>query len=83
MQQPSSWKVRYLSLGGRLTLVNSVLSAIPTYWLSLFKIPCWVIKKINRIRRDFLWSGTDIDHPKCRLVGRIFVALATMGVGVF
>ncbi|XP_039123641.1 uncharacterized protein LOC120260266 [Dioscorea cayenensis subsp. rotundata] len=63
------WKGRYLSLGGRLTLVNSVLSAIPTYWMSLFKVPCWVIKKINRIRRDFLWSGTDIDHPKCRLVG--------------
>lgn len=27
----SSWKVKHLSLGGRLTLVNSVLSAIPTY----------------------------------------------------
>ncbi|XP_039122000.1 uncharacterized protein LOC120258608 [Dioscorea cayenensis subsp. rotundata] len=65
----ASWKVRFLSLGGRLTLVNSVLSAIPTYWMPLFKVLCWVIKKINRIRRDFLWSGTDIDHPKCRLVG--------------
>lgn len=27
----SSWNVRHLSLGGRLTLVNSVLTAIPTY----------------------------------------------------
>ncbi|XP_039126955.1 uncharacterized protein LOC120263117 [Dioscorea cayenensis subsp. rotundata] len=65
----STWKVQFLSLGGRLTLVNSVLSAIPTYWMSLFHLPCWVVKKINRIRRDFLWSGPDIDHPKCRLVG--------------
>lgn len=27
----SSWKVHHLSLGGRLTLVNSVLIALPTY----------------------------------------------------
>ncbi|XP_039118050.1 uncharacterized protein LOC120253914 [Dioscorea cayenensis subsp. rotundata] len=62
-------KCNISSLGGRLTLVNSVLSAIPTYWMSLFRLPCWVIKKINRIRRDFLWSGPDIDHPKVRLIG--------------
>ncbi|XP_039130342.1 uncharacterized protein LOC120266746 [Dioscorea cayenensis subsp. rotundata] len=64
----SSWKSSYLSMGGRLTLVNSVLSALPTYWMSLFRLPKWVIKAIDRIRRDFLWSSPDIDHPGCRLV---------------
>lgn len=64
----STWKGRFLSLGGRLTLVNSVLSVLPTYWLSIFRIPAWVIKKIDQIRRDFLWSGPDIDQPTCRLV---------------
>ncbi|XP_039134175.1 uncharacterized protein LOC120271557 [Dioscorea cayenensis subsp. rotundata] len=49
-------------------LVISVLSAVPTYWMSLFRLPPWVIKKINRIQRDFLWSGADIDKPRCRLV---------------
>lgn len=49
--------------------MNSVLSAIPTYWMSLFKLPCWVIKATDRVRRDFLWSGPDIDHPSWRLVG--------------
>lgn len=64
----SSWKVHHLSLGGRLTLVNSVLSALPTYWMSIFRLSLWVIKEIDRIRRDFLWSGPDIDYSGCRHV---------------
>lgn len=65
----ASWKMKHLSLGVRLTLVNSVLSAILTYWMSIFRLPGWVVKDIDKIRRDFLWSGPDIDHPRCRLVG--------------
>lgn len=48
-------------------MINYVISAIPTYCMSLFRLPYWVIKEINRIRRDFLWSGPDIDHPRRRL----------------
>ena len=33
------WRSQYLSLGGRLTLINSVLDALPTYMLSIFHIP--------------------------------------------
>ncbi|XP_039140432.1 uncharacterized protein LOC120277641 [Dioscorea cayenensis subsp. rotundata] len=62
------WKSKFLSLGGRLTLLNSVLTVIPTYWMSLFKLPCWVIRSIDKIWRDFLWSGPDLQHPKIRLV---------------
>lgn len=36
--------------------------------MSLFRLPAWVIKKIDRIRRDFLCSGPDIEHLGCRLV---------------
>lgn len=50
-------------------MVNSVLSAFPTYWMSIFRLPSWVIKKLDYIRRDFLQSVLDIDHSKCRLVG--------------
>ena len=45
-------------MGGRLTLVNSVLSALPLYYLSFFKLPCWVIKKIDVTRSKFFWSGS-------------------------
>ncbi|XP_039113709.1 uncharacterized protein LOC120249266 [Dioscorea cayenensis subsp. rotundata] len=36
--------------------------------MSLFKLPRWVIKSIDKIMRDFLWSGPDLHHPKIRLV---------------
>ncbi|XP_039143935.1 uncharacterized mitochondrial protein AtMg00310-like [Dioscorea cayenensis subsp. rotundata] len=36
--------------------------------MSMFRLPAWVIKMIDRIRRDFLWSDPDIEHPGCRLV---------------
>lgn len=49
-------------------MVNSVLTALPTYWMSIFRLPAWVIKKIDQLRRDFLWTGPDIDNPVFRLV---------------
>lgn len=36
--------------------------------MSLFHLPSWVIKKIDHLRRYFLWSGPDIDRPTCKLV---------------
>ncbi|XP_039141329.1 uncharacterized protein LOC120278666 [Dioscorea cayenensis subsp. rotundata] len=57
-----------IPISGGLTLLNYVLTAIPTYWISLFKLPHWVIKSIDKIRRDFLWFGPDLHHPKIRLV---------------
>lgn len=49
--------LQYLSLGGRLTLINGVLDVIPTYLMSLFPIPVSVEKKFNRMRSQFLWEG--------------------------
>jgi len=51
------WRSQYLSLGGRLTLINSVLDALPTYMLSIFHIPQSVVQRLDKIRRNFLWQG--------------------------
>ncbi|RVX05281.1 Transposon TX1 uncharacterized 149 kDa protein [Vitis vinifera] len=51
------WQKAYLSLGGRITLIQSCLSHLPSYFLSLFKMPASVAAKIERLQRDFLWSG--------------------------
>ncbi|RVW64138.1 Pumilio-like 6, chloroplastic [Vitis vinifera] len=51
------WQKTYLSFGGRITLIHSCLSHIPSYFLSLFKISASVAAKIERLQRDFLWSG--------------------------
>ncbi|KAG5594579.1 hypothetical protein H5410_035811 [Solanum commersonii] len=51
------WKSQYLSMGGRLTLINYVLDALPTYMMSLFPIPPGIINRLDSIRRKFLWQG--------------------------
>ncbi|WJZ96627.1 hypothetical protein VitviT2T_015292 [Vitis vinifera] len=51
------WQKAYLSFGGRITLIQSCLTHMPCYYLSLFKLPASVAAKIERLQRDFLWSG--------------------------
>ena len=50
----ASWKKLYLSKGGRLTLIKSTLSSLPTYFLSPFTVPTSVANKIEKLQRDFL-----------------------------
>jgi hypothetical protein len=50
----SSWKGKYLSVGGRLVLINSVLSSLPMFMLSFFfEIPKGVLEKIDYFRSRF------------------------------
>jgi hypothetical protein len=53
----AGWKSLYLSRGGRLTLLKSTLSSLPTYYLSLFTIPISVANRMERIKRNFLWGS--------------------------
>ncbi|GKV10561.1 hypothetical protein SLEP1_g21905 [Rubroshorea leprosula] len=55
----SQWKGRFVSMGGRITLINVVLSSLPVFLMSMFLIPKGVIKKLDSIRRAFLWGGND------------------------
>lgn len=50
---------KLISRGGRLQLLNSVLSTIPIYYMACFKLPMWVIKCMDQIRRRFLWGRSD------------------------
>ncbi|MCH96738.1 RNA-directed DNA polymerase (Reverse transcriptase), partial [Trifolium medium] len=43
---------------GRIVLLNSVLNAIPIFYLSYMKISVQVWKKIRRIQGEFLWGCT-------------------------
>lgn len=55
----SCWRGKQLSFGGRICLVKSVLSALPLYFISFFKIPQGVEKSINQLMSRFLWGGSD------------------------
>ncbi|XP_021975207.1 uncharacterized protein LOC110870328 [Helianthus annuus] len=52
----ASWKANSLSFAGRVTLAKSVLGSLPSYFLWIFKAPSSVLKKLERIRRDFVWG---------------------------
>lgn len=59
----STWRSRQLSIGGRITLINSVLSSLPLYFFSFFKAPKKVINEIEKVQRQFLW-GRDMETRK-------------------
>ena len=43
------WKRQHISKGGRLTLIKSILSSLPTYFLSLLCIPKGVSLRLEKI----------------------------------
>ncbi|KAJ9692984.1 hypothetical protein PVL29_011901 [Vitis rotundifolia] len=57
----AQWKRHYISKGGRITLIKSTLASMPTYHLSLFRMPKNVAKRLERIQRDFLWGGGNLE----------------------
>nr|GEU73471.1 RNA-directed DNA polymerase, eukaryota [Tanacetum cinerariifolium] len=59
----SNWKVKTLSIGGRLTLLKSVLGASPLYYMSIFKTPKTVLKDLEAIRSKF-FNGANSSETK-------------------
>jgi hypothetical protein len=53
------WKRCLLSYPGRETLIKTVLSAMPTFFLTIFKMRKWAISRIDKYRRGLLWKGKD------------------------
>jgi hypothetical protein len=58
----------FLSYNGRLILVNSVFSALPTFYMCSLKLPLQVIKQIDVYRKHCLWSKGDINRKGSCLV---------------
>jgi hypothetical protein len=62
----ASWKGKVLSSGGRLVLINSVLSSLPMFMMSFFRIPKGVLSRLNYYRSRFYWQ-CDEHKKKYRL----------------
>jgi hypothetical protein len=79
----ASWKRLYLSKGGRVTLIKSTLSNLPTYFLSLFPIPSSVANRIEKLHRDFLWGGIG-EEFKFHLVNwaKVCSPISSGGLGI-
>jgi hypothetical protein len=63
----ASWKKIYLFRGGRLMLIKSTLSSLPTYFLSLLPLLVGIARRLECLQRDFLWDGMG-GEPKFHLV---------------
>jgi hypothetical protein len=56
LQKPlSSWKGKLMSLGGRLILINSVLTNMVLYMISFFLLPKGVLHRLDYYRSRFFW----------------------------
>ncbi|GKA19947.1 hypothetical protein Tco_0699862 [Tanacetum coccineum] len=54
----SKWKMKTLSIGGRLTLLKSVLGSMPIYHMLIFKVPVKILQRMESIRSHF-FNGSD------------------------
>jgi hypothetical protein len=50
------WKRKLISSGSKVVLINSVLTSLPLYHFSVFKVPKGVLKTLIGMQRDFLWG---------------------------
>ena len=73
----------YLSKGGKVTLIKSTISSLPTYFLSLLPLPAKVANRMEKLQRDFLWSGIN-GEPKLHLVSwaQVCKSLQVGGLGI-
>nr|GEY59888.1 RNA-directed DNA polymerase, eukaryota [Tanacetum cinerariifolium] len=79
----SNWKVKTLSIGGRLTLLKSVLGASPLYNMSIFKVPKGILKSMEAIRSNF-FNGIDYTVKKITWAAwdKILASKKNGGLGV-
>lgn len=63
----SGWRSKHLSWAGRLVLIKHTLSSPPVHLAMVMLIPQSISNAIERIMRNFLWSGSE-DKLKANLV---------------
>ncbi|GJR55734.1 RNA-directed DNA polymerase, eukaryota [Tanacetum coccineum] len=63
----SNWKMKSLSIGGRLTLLKSVLGSMPIFHMSIFRVPLTVLHSLESIRCHF-FNGHELNSNKASWV---------------
>jgi hypothetical protein len=62
------WLGKHVSMAGRATLVRAVLTSIAIYYITVLDVPAEVLKKIDSIRRAYLWAACDkVTGGKCKV----------------
>ena len=64
-QRALSWSSRFLSTVGKTTMLKSVLSSMPTYTMSCFKLPNTLCKRIQSALTRFWWDSAADKKKMC------------------
>nr|GEZ03300.1 RNA-directed DNA polymerase, eukaryota, reverse transcriptase zinc-binding domain protein [Tanacetum cinerariifolium] len=79
----SKWKLKTLSIRGRLTLLKSVLGASPIYVMSFYKVPKSVLFVMESIRRNFFNGIQGVDKKITWIKwSKVLAAKQFGGIGV-
>ncbi|GJW79157.1 RNA-directed DNA polymerase, eukaryota, reverse transcriptase zinc-binding domain protein [Tanacetum coccineum] len=78
----SKWKMKTLSIGGRLTLLKSVLGSIPIFHMSIYRAPLSVLRTLESIRSK-KFKGHDINSNKASWVNwkKVLASKEKRGLG--
>ncbi|GJW52155.1 RNA-directed DNA polymerase, eukaryota, reverse transcriptase zinc-binding domain protein [Tanacetum coccineum] len=74
----SRWKMKLLSIGGRLTLLKSVLGSMLIFHMSIFKVPSSNLKSLESIRSRFFNGQNPKSNKaswKCSLWTKVIKAI--------
>jgi hypothetical protein len=76
----SGWRGRSLPIGGRLLLVNYVLTAMLAHAMAAGTLPAGVIEAFDKRRRVFLWTGEETcNGGQCKVAWDAVCTLNAMG----
>ncbi|GJX99283.1 RNA-directed DNA polymerase, eukaryota, reverse transcriptase zinc-binding domain protein [Tanacetum coccineum] len=73
-----------VGVGGRLSLIKSVLISLPTYYMSIYMMPATIQKKLEAMR-EFFFIGDDLDEKNMTWVFSTWMAFGenTHSLGSF
>lgn len=58
------WDSKTLSMGGRVTIMKSILTSIPLYTLSYLRLAKTIESKMRSMMCQFLWGGEENEGDK-------------------
>ena len=61
-----NWSYKLLSLGGRVVLINSVLSGLDVYWFAMARCPQSILNRLRQVISSILWGSVE-GHLKYHL----------------
>jgi hypothetical protein len=72
----------FLTEEGKLEMVKSVISSMPTYYMTILKVPISILNQVDEYRRHDFWNGSDINSKKPPLVACKMVTRPKLEVGL-